>query len=260
MSVLFILVWFAGDATNLIGALWADLVPTVIALAAYFCFSDVALLSQCVYYNIKNARKARALSIATENTEATEDAPLLSRRDSNQSIGLPGSHRRRQSSVASRRTANEDEGGPAQGNALTKIAEEDALNNDRSAKMEWVKNVVSILLICLAGSVGWVVCWKLGVWKPSPVPGQESGGGKHDGMEVKEPVPVGAEIFGYLSAVLYLGARIPQIIKNWRDQSCEGLSLLFFLLSLLGNLTYGASVSIHPAPPCARRILMEYTF
>lgn len=37
-------------------------------------------------------------------------------------------------------------------------------------------------------------------------------------------------------------ARVPQIIKNWREKSCEGLSLLFFLLSLTGNATYGASL------------------
>lgn len=40
-------------------------------------------------------------------------------------------------------------------------------------------------------------------------------------------------------------ARIPQIIKNYREKSCEGLSLLFFLLSLTGNLTYGASVTAY---------------
>jgi solute carrier family 66 (lysosomal lysine-arginine transporter), member 1 len=54
---------------------------------------------------------------------------------------------------------------------------------------------------------------------------------------------------------------VPQIIKNYREQSCEGqwnmvqastldtsankltgLALLFFILSLTGNLTYGVSV------------------
>lgn len=43
----------------------------------------------------------------------------------------------------------------------------------------------------------------------------------------------------------YLGARIPQIIKNQRERSCEGLSLLFFILSLLGNATYGAGILFH---------------
>ncbi|MBZ6374588.1 MAG: PQ-loop repeat-containing protein [Kocuria palustris] len=53
---------------------------------------------------------------------------------------------------------------------------------------------------------------------------------------------------------------MPQIYKNYSEKSCEGifyyqcvcepgadlylgLSLLFFILSLLGNLTYGAGVS-----------------
>jgi uncharacterized protein with PQ loop repeat len=40
-------------------------------------------------------------------------------------------------------------------------------------------------------------------------------------------------------------ARIPQIIKNYKDKSCEGLALLFFLLSLMGNLTYGAGILAH---------------
>ncbi len=40
-------------------------------------------------------------------------------------------------------------------------------------------------------------------------------------------------------------ALIPQILKNYRDKSCEGLALLFFLLSLMGNATYGASILCH---------------
>ena len=59
-----------------------------------------------------------------------------------------------------------------------------------------------------------------------------------------------------------LSARIPQIIKNYKEKSCEGtssrncffltnashtdsrlgLALLFFMLSLTGNLTYGISL------------------
>jgi uncharacterized protein with PQ loop repeat len=47
---------------------------------------------------------------------------------------------------------------------------------------------------------------------------------------------------GVLTRVVVPSARIPQIIKNYREKSCEGLALLFFLLSLTGNFTYGASV------------------
>ena len=103
-----------------------------------------------------------------------------------------------------------------------------------TGRKAWVKNTVSIFLVCLAGTAGWAIAWQSGVWKPTP---------ELDDQVGSTPSPLGAQILGYASAVCYLGARIPQIVKNQRDKSCEGLSLLFFLLSLLGNMTYGAGVS-----------------
>ena len=41
ISLVFLAIWFIGDVTNLFGALWAGLVPTVIALAMYFCVADL---------------------------------------------------------------------------------------------------------------------------------------------------------------------------------------------------------------------------
>lgn len=42
-----------------------------------------------------------------------------------------------------------------------------------------------------------------------------------------------------------MGARIPQIVRNQVRRSCEGLSLLFFLLSVMGNVTYGMGILFH---------------
>ena len=50
------------------------------------------------------------------------------------------------------------------------------------------------------------------------------------------------QIFGWGCAVLYLGSRIPQVVKNFRRKSTEGLSLLFFLFACLGNITYVLSI------------------
>jgi hypothetical protein len=99
---------------------------------------------------------------------------------------------------------------------------------------EWVKNSLSVVGVCVVGAAGWAIAWKTGVWSPQPL--DEAAG---------TDMALGAQLLGYASAVCYLGARIPQIIKNQRDKSCEGLSLLFFMLSLLGNATYGAGVSFH---------------
>jgi uncharacterized protein with PQ loop repeat len=94
---------------------------------------------------------------------------------------------------------------------------------------------VSILGVCAVGAAGWALAWKTGVWAPQPT--TDDTNNSHN--------PLGAQILGYASAVCYLGARIPQIIKNQREKSCEGLSLLFFILSLLGNATYGAGIIFH---------------
>jgi len=135
-------------------------------------------------------------------------------------MGLPGSHRRRSSALSRRRRAS----------SLPSLVE----GGDNGGS-QWTKNSFSILGVCLVGAAGWAIAWQTGVWAPTPLRDPSDG----------EEVALGAQILGYTSALCYLGARIPQIIKNQKERSCEGLSLLFFMLSLLGNATYGAGVR-HP--------------
>ena len=167
-----------------------------------------------MYYNTINARR-NARKISTQSTTSVE-APLLGRRDSS-NVGLPGSHRR--DSQASRRR---------RASSLPTILD---VEDDQR---EWMKNALSIFGVIAVGAAGWAIAWKSGVWLPQPTSTPDS-----------EPIALGAEILGYISAICYLGARIPQIIKNQRERSCEGLSLLFFILSLLGNATYGAGILFH---------------
>lgn len=62
-------------------------------------------------------------------------------------------------------------------------------------------------------------------------------------------ISIGPQIVGYLSAFLYLGARIPQIIQNHKRRSVDGLSLLFFMFSTLGNLTYAGQILLFRSDP-----------
>ncbi|QIW96617.1 hypothetical protein AMS68_002135 [Peltaster fructicola] len=230
ISITFILIWAAGDAFNLAGALWAGLVPTVIALAVYFCFADGILILQCWYYSVLKRRRLQEEEQNGHVQEPTEASPLLNGNAKSrnmtdvtpENLGLPGSRRR--SSAASRRTA----GSILRRDTLVSIKEE-------SPSRTWLKNAVSVFAILAAGAAGWAVAYKTGAWQPSPV-----GDDRH-----RDATPIGAEVLGYISAVLYLGARIPQIIKNQRERSCEGLSLLFFILSVIGNASYGAGILFH---------------
>jgi len=179
-----------------IGAIWADLVPTVIALAIYFCIADFVLISQCLYYNTLNSRRSPSHALPPhlghENNAIDEEEPLLSRRRSS-SIGLPGSNRRRASNLSALSTNTEGE------DALTKILEEEGGGGGEGGSSAWVKNSLSIGLVVLAGAAGWLIAWRSGVWVPTPE------GGDGTGEVGQQEVAVGAEVLGYFSAVCYLG-------------------------------------------------------
>ena len=245
ISLTFLFIWMIGDVANLAGALWAGLVPTVIAIAVYFCCSDLVLISQCLYYYRVNRKSAGTKDHDNEGAAAegnghaitpTEETPLLDgsavpppRRKltdvTGENLGLPGSRRKSSTDALSRRrTASLSN---PNSHTLERILEEPTKTSTA------LKNTLAVLLVFLVGTAGWAVAYKTGAWKPTPI---------HQHRDTDDAEPIGAAVLGYFSAVCYLGARIPQIIKNQRERSCEGLSLLFFMLSLVGNLTYGAGV------------------
>ncbi|KUI74521.1 putative vacuolar amino acid transporter YPQ3 [Cytospora mali] len=223
LSMGFLFIWLLGDITNLAGALVTNLAPSAIAIGCYFCVADVILISQSLYYNALNARRRKRLS--STQTVASEDEPLLSRRRSSSGAGgLPGSHRRH----SVRRTSSGLD-------PLTRIVTGEDETPQRSA---WLTNTLSLLAVYALGAAAWFISRQ--VLPPSG--GAEDPVGSDPADAAKEPVMVVGMALGYFSAACYLCARIPQIIKNWREKSTEGLALLFFLLSLTGNLTYGASL------------------
>ena len=181
ISLAFLLVWFVGDVTNLIGATWASLVPTAVALALYFCLADAVLISQCLYYKYTEVRKKKATGASSPPTPDSENdvqQPLLERSDaeSGGSLSIP-------SSAATRRRRNSS----FKDGSLPVLAEDQSTSS-------WTWNTASLLGVCIIGTVGWAVAWKTQLWTPTPTDGIEDGDG-----------PVGAIVLGYLSALCYLG-------------------------------------------------------
>ncbi|KAI1292380.1 PQ loop repeat-domain-containing protein [Xylaria venustula] len=213
LSMGFLAIWLFGDVTNLSGALVTGLAPTATALAGYFCLSDLILVTQCLYYNIRNARIARQRRRSSGGTESSEERPLL-RRNSTASTSHPRRSRREQS--------NPD--------AIKRVATGES---EPSKTSPWLTNSLALLAIHVVGAAGWFISYRVGAWD------QPDGA---DAPDPSSPASVSGMVLGYASAICYLCARIPQIVKNYKEKSCEGLALLFFLFSLTGNLTYGLSV------------------
>lgn len=95
----------------------------------------------------------------------------------------------------------------------------------------WTQYLLPIIFVLLAGVAGYVFSGNNTEKEPSTEP--------------TTPMKAGPEFLGYLSAALYLGARIPQIYQNHQKRSVHGLSLLFFLFSMLGNLTYAGGILLY---------------
>lgn len=134
--------------TNLIGAIWARLVPTVIALAFYFCFADAILILQCLYYNYFFARIFRRSSSAQNESLEDPRQPLLARQTSN--LGLPGSRRRSSASQGHWNTYGEE----------SLVA--DDIDKNRWSK-PWIKNVLTVSGVCIVGARAWAIAWKTGL-------------------------------------------------------------------------------------------------
>ncbi|RLV90419.1 putative vacuolar amino acid transporter YPQ3 [Spathaspora sp. JA1] len=187
IAIGFISIWFLGDVFNLIGAVWAGLLPEVIFLAIWFCIADFMMIVSYVYYTFFYKKHHHKKHRRRTNSSNDEERPLIRRRSS----------------------------------TLTDIALEPQYHSI------FVKYILPILFVLGCGIIGFYL--------------GGSSSSDHDTPD-EDTIAVGPQIMGYCSAVLYLGARIPQIIQNYQRKSVYGLSLLFFLFSVLGNLTYAGQI------------------
>ena len=175
----FLTIWFIGDVANFVGSVWAGLVPTVIALAAYFCVADAVLVTQCLFYDYVNGCRQPKDHSAPEQRD-NPSRPLLT--PISKDVGLPGSRRR--SSASQER--------PISGLTTSRSS---IVRENRRVLHNVIPILSSVFAVCIFGALGWLVAWKIDLWKPISRRNESEGAS----------YPRGAEVLGYVSAVLYLG-------------------------------------------------------
>ncbi|PWY98968.1 hypothetical protein BCV70DRAFT_232501 [Testicularia cyperi] len=103
--------------------------------------------------------------------------------------------------------------------------------DEPSLKSQIIMYAFALLLVVATGVAAWYVAKTNGAKdRPRTKPDHGKVGWRWD-----------AQAYGWLSALLYLSSRIPQILKN-RTTKCEGLSLALFVFAVAGNITYVASI------------------
>lgn len=212
LSLMFVVLWLAGDIFNLLGAMLQHLLPTMIILAAYYTIADIILLVQCLFYGQDGPVDPVHLSPANPINENVlqdvfhEHDPLLG----------DERHRERHDYVDTSSGVS----------VITSTV--DNKNSDSTFKRYLLK-IMIVSSVILAGFLSWYISY---IRNPP----------KQHEPELDLQMNWLAQSFGYLSAVLYLGSRVPQILLNFKRKSCEGISFLFFLFACLGNTTFIISV------------------
>mmetsp|Transcript_39412 Transcript_39412/g.85369 ORF Transcript_39412/g.85369 Transcript_39412/m.85369 type:complete len:273 (-) Transcript_39412:34-852(-) len=110
----------------------------------------------------------------------------------------------------------------------------------RARRSHNAKTILSVFLMCSVFATSHLVHFS-----PSPFQGRgrvllaESICGENDAPDWQNVV---GTAIAWGSGVIYVASRIPQIHKNYKRKTCEGLSSLMFIAAILGNATYGISV------------------
>lgn len=88
--------------------------------------------------------------------------------------------------------------------------------DDTPQRSAWITNGLSLIAVYILGTAAWFVSREV-LGGAAGAPEDDTGD-----ENVDESLMVLGMVLGYASALCYLCARIPQIIKNWREKSTEG--------------------------------------
>ncbi|KAJ5831897.1 hypothetical protein N7474_000208 [Penicillium riverlandense] len=287
LSLLFLIVWLAGDVFNILGAVLQGVLPTMIILAVYYTLADIVLLGQCFYYRGFNITDELSVSptltpdaaASVEQSDGqgsptpvpTERSALLPKSTTTPTskghvqIQEPTEHghsaphaqdgARPLSSSSSTRNMGRRHSATSFHDILHSSVDGTHLSpatpfiesESERVRSQRTQRRISALQTALFNATAIALVCAAGIVGWYVSPASKSS------TDEPEPEPLAmdtlGQVFGYLCAAFYLGSRLPQLLLNFRRKSTEGVSLLFFLFACIGNLTYVLSILAY-SPVC----------
>lgn len=236
LSLFFLVEWCLGDASNLVGALLTRQAGWQVVVAGYYVLVDVTLVFQYFWYTYYKQQGDNYGELSYSHHDDGSDSVLDGvsfSEDSPNACALP--------SAAARPTdikdvkdlkASELTGGQSPSYSNEKMSSSRrSVTRAGSGRSLPTSSTRTILLASM-------LCAVLANAAPTE-PATEPSSNQIDFELI-------GRIVSWMSTVLYLGSRPPQLYKNYCRKSTSGLSPLLFMAAFGGNLFYSASLLTNP--------------
>lgn len=246
LSIFFLVIWCLGDASNLLGALFTRQAGWQVVVAGYYVCVDVALVVQFFWYTHYKKRRYEGYAELIHSDTDVCGGPQQ---------GLPRSgnsatHRHPPAPVdmSQKRSEVQDMGvqtGSTHGSTAGRTV---SYSNEKSTARRPVRMSSSatsppfaLPRTMLIASMLCAILANASPTGPTPSPHPPIYNAPRETI-----LEVVGRIFSWMSTLLYLGSRPPQLYKNYRRKSTEGLSPLLFMAAFCGNFFYSSSLLTNP--------------
>jgi uncharacterized protein with PQ loop repeat len=280
LSLLFLLEWLFGDVSNLLGSIFTHQATWQVFLASYYCCVDCVLVGQWLWYeHLRHGRSVRRLRW-WKSDDGDDEGPVRSRRRRRKQIrqqkspgsppliqGVPVGSGSKPIDAKSKKHSFLDEttstpsassslrqgGSPFRIPHFSFPAAQQQSSTPPSQPRPIIRHpapaspmpsprtllAISLLLAVAARAADPSPKGALTMLDDDALPWKEWAG----------------RAFSWLSTLLYLGSRVPQLAHNAKRRSTAGLSASLFAAAFCGNLFYASSLLANPclwrdhAPP-----------
>ncbi|CAI7632923.1 unnamed protein product [Penicillium bialowiezense] len=225
LSIFFLVIWCLGDASNLVGAICTRQAGWQVFVASYYVLVDITLARKHGGYdNLSHMHDPDHIIQGVPVPEQDQaSAPVMNIKQSEaKDMGVQaGSVRNSAGGTAS--YSNEKLGSSRRSTRVVSSASSPPFAMPRTMLM------ASLLCAVLANAA------------PTEKPHPPISDTPNEAI-----VEIVGRVFSWMSTILYLGSRPPQLYKNYQRKSTEGLSPLLFMAAFCGNLFYSSSLLTNP--------------
>lgn len=264
LSVYFLTEWFLGDLTNMLGALFTEQAAWQVVVAAYFVMVDVILCGQYIWYErIRSWRDKHheetkplieedgdydnaggvlgGISVSDEMEEMSEDGrqdqPLNGAPPcDSMATGGKASTSRHNSDNKSVKALQSSPASQKPQKPTSYLTEKPKITRIKPSAIPLAPSQQTLFLLSILCAV---------LANASPISPSITAAPPLN-RPTTTPIENAGRILSWLSSLLYLGSRVPQIYKNYSRRSTSGLSPSLFIAAFTGNFFYSTSVVTNP--------------